>query len=170
MAGTATQPNIISAARFVLGVTGGSAAWGFSELAGIAVEIEPSEYIFCDAKGTVVHTKQYGKTKPPTVTLKKPMDDDKTLWGWHLNAQAGSPNARLDCTLAAYGAGSPGITPDASNPVFSWTLLSAWPSKIDLAGMKAGATETPLMTVTFACDLIEPTGITMNATGSIPTS
>jgi phage tail-like protein len=168
MPGTATQPVVLSAARFVLQVTGGSSSWGFSELTGIAMELEPHEFIYCDAKGGIVHTKQYGKTKPPSVTLKKPMDDDTALWGWHLAAQAGSSAARLDCTLIAYKAGSPGVKPSQDSKVFEWLLQSAWPSKLDLTGMKAGATETPLLTATFACDLITVPGTHGNPTGAIP--
>jgi phage tail-like protein len=159
---------MISAARFVLGVTGGSAQWGFSELAGINMEVEPNEFIYCDNKGGIVHTKQYGKTKPPTVTLKKGMDSDTSLWGWHLAAQAGSQRARLDCTLMAYAAGSPGVSPSASDKVFEWLLWNAWPSKVDLANMKAGATDTPLLTVTFACDHITVPGTTGSPVGAIP--
>jgi phage tail-like protein len=168
MPGTATLPRLITAARFLLQVTGGSESWGFSELSGISMEVEPHEFIFCDNRGGIVHTKQYGKTKPPTVTLKKPMDEDKALWGWHLAAQAGSPNARLDCTLIAYAAGSPGEQPTDQAKVFEWLLQAAWPGKIELTALKAGATDSPQLTVTFHCDLITVPGASGTPTGAIP--
>jgi phage tail-like protein len=146
----------LSAPRFIVTPTGGSTpqSWTFSELSNISLEVEPHEYIFTDNVGSIVHTKQYGKTKPPGVTLKKPMDTDRSLWLWHLAVQAGNHLAKMDVTLQVWNAGSPGIQP-AGQPYFQWNLQYAWPSKIELAGMKAGGTETGVVTVTFACDLIE---------------
>jgi len=144
--------------------------WSFSELAGIVMEVEPHEFIFCNPVGGIVHTKQYGKTKPPTVTLKKPMDTETSLWIWHLNAQAGSPTARLDCTLTAYSAGSPGQNPDESQIQFVWLLHSAWPAKMELASMRAGATDSPQITVVFSCDEISIpiNGIVGSPSASLP--
>lgn len=154
MPATGASPRILSAARFVLQVAGGGQSWGFSELSGIKMEVEPTELIYCKPDGTLEHTKQYGKTKPPEVTLRKPMDDDTTLWAWHIQAQAGDPKALMECTLTAYTAGSPGIAPASADQLFSWTLINAWPMKLDLAGMKSGATETPQLTLTLTCDQI----------------
>jgi hypothetical protein len=49
--------------------------------------------------------------------------------------------------------------------MFQWTLFSAWPQKIDLAGMKAGNTEVGMLTVTFACDVIQVMGTTGRPSG-----
>ena len=49
-----------------------------------------------------------------------------------------------------YGAGSdPG-----GSASLSYMLVNAFPSKVDIAGMKAGATEVVVQTVTLQCDEI----------------
>jgi|SRR5579875_940978 len=160
----------ISAARFILTTSTGNGQWAFQELSNINMEVEPHEFIYCEPDGTINHTKQYGKTNPPKVTLKKPMDDDTTLWGWHLACQAGSEAAKyIDCSLVAFKAGSPGLPPDQSkDKVFEWKLINAWPSKLDLSGMKAGSTETAVITVTFACDQIIIPAVKPDPAGGIP--
>lgn len=158
----------ISSARFMLSTSTGNGKWPFSELSNISMEVEPHEFIFCMADGSVQHTRQYGKTNPPKVTLKKPMDDDTTLWAWHLAAQAGSHAARVDCSLIAYSAGSPGAQPNGKDKVFEWLLENAWPSKVELSGLKAGATDTAMLTVTLQCDKITVPGTPATPGGSIP--
>jgi phage tail-like protein len=155
-AGAAGNPTPLSAPRFVVTPSGGTTpkTWTFSELSNISMEVEPHEYIYTDSLGTITHTKQYGKTAPPKVTLKKPMDTDRTLWLWHLAVQAGNDMAKIDVALQVWNAGSPDVKP-MSPPLFQWNLQKAWPSKLEVAGMKAGGTETGVLTVTFACELIE---------------
>jgi phage tail-like protein len=159
----------ISSARFLLSTATGSGSWAFSELSNISMEVEPHEFIYCNADGSIQHTRQYGKTNPPKVTLKKPMDTDTTLWSWHLAAQAGSQNARIDCSLIAYSAGSPKVAPTQKERVFEWKLFNAWPSKVELSGLKAGATDTALVTVTLQCDMIMlPLAPPPDSAGAIP--
>src|SRR5579859_7950764 len=156
---------IVSAPRFtVQPVCYGKLSWNFSEMTNIAVEVEPHEFIYCDPDGAVQHTKQYGKTKPPNVTLKKPMDTDRLLWSWHDSVQLGNLGAKLDCTLSVYRAGSPDLPPGEA-AMFIWFLQQAWPSKIDVSGMKAGQGEAGTLTVTFACDLIKVKGAKGFSTG-----
>ncbi|HEX4061750.1 MAG TPA: phage tail protein [Streptosporangiaceae bacterium] len=163
-----TMPVPVTAPRFILQTVTNSTTWAFAELTNIAMEVEPHELIYCHPDGAIQHTKQYGKTKPPTVTLKKFMDSDTSLWAWHVAAQAGSPNARLDCTLTVYKAGSPGLAPSSQDQIFQWMLQGAWPSKLDVAGMKAGGTETTMITATFQCELITIPSVSPNPTAGIP--
>jgi phage tail-like protein len=163
---TAAQPKVISAARFILSTATGNGKWSFQEMSSINMEVEPHEFIYCKPDGSIEHTKQFGKTKPPSVTLKKMMDEDTTLWGWHMAVQLGSDAARIDCSLFAYKAGT--AAPTSKDQVFEWKLINAWPSKIDLAGLKANSTDTPLLTVTLACDWITIPGTPGNPAGGIP--
>ena len=157
---------ILSAPRFYVQPVGcGKPGWNFQEMTNIALEVEAHELIYCDTDGAINHTKQYGKTKPPSVTLKKPMDTDRSLWAWHASVQLGNQSARLDCTLSVFPAGSPGL-PTTGAPMFQWTLWKAWPSKLDVSGMKAGNTEAGTLTITFACDLIETMGANGSPSGS----
>jgi phage tail-like protein len=158
MPGTAMPTPILSAPRFyVQPANSPRPGWNFSEMTNIVSEVEPQEFIYCDGNGAVIHTKQYGKTKPPTVTLKKPMDADRTLWAWHMSVQLGNQQAKIPCTLSVFLPGSP-LMPPMSAPMFQWTMTGAWPSKLDVSGMKAGNTEAGVLTVTFACDTIEVLG------------
>lgn len=155
MPATGSASTILSAPRFyVQPVGGGSTKWSFSEMTNITAEVEPSQFLYCDPDGSIVHTKQYGMVKPPTVVLKKPMDLDRTLWMWHYSCQCGNPEARMDCTLNVFPAGSPGHKPDGK-PIWQFTMGLAWPSKMEVSGMKAGSTDTGTLTVTFSCDYIE---------------
>lgn len=123
----------------------------FQELSGINSEISIEPYVSVDSTGAVNHTKQMGLTRPPTVTLKRGVDSNLALWYWHNMALMGLPTARADVTLEMYGGGAPSVK--SAEPLFTYTLLSAWCAKINIAGAKAGegfVTED----VMIACDQI----------------
>ncbi|UOZ05643.1 phage tail protein [Amycolatopsis sp. WQ 127309] len=142
-----TVPDVISASRFVIDVTafGSSGSIMFSELAGISSEVEPAEYMSAGRNGVLL-SKQFGKTKPATVTLKRGVDQDATLWVWHQKAIAADPQARQSCSLILQDA--------AGQTKATYRLLNAWPSKLDVQGLKAGATEIVMATCTLVCDEI----------------
>jgi phage tail-like protein len=123
----------------------------FAELGGISSEISIEQYVSVDSFGSVNHTKQMGLTKPPTVTLKRGIDTNLALWYWHNMALMGIPTARTNVSLEMYGGGLVNLT--KAEPLFTYTLLSAWCAKINIAGARAGegfVTEE----VTIACDQI----------------
>ncbi|MFJ4966485.1 T4-like virus tail tube protein gp19 [Streptomyces sp. ADI96-02] len=145
---TQGTPQAISAARFVVSFDGAAPAY-FSELSGITSEVEPTEYIVSPARGgDVIHTKQFGKTKPPTVTLKRGVDGTAFLFAWHAMARKGDPGARMSGTLELQNA--------AGVAQASYRLLGAWPSKVEVGNLKAGASEIVLETVTFTCEEVIP--------------
>jgi phage tail-like protein len=123
----------------------------FQELNGINSEIQPEQYISAGPNG-LTHSKQMGLVKPPSVTLKRGVDSDLALWYWHNMALQGLPNARTSVTLEMFGGGIP-VIGDQTEPLFTYTLVAAWCSKINISGAKAGegfVTED----VTIVCDLI----------------
>jgi phage tail-like protein len=139
----------LTAARFAIRIEGSAKpAAVFTELGGISSEVEIVEYLATDSvSGAVSHTKQYGKTKPPTITLKRGVDGDASLWAWHQMVLAGDPMAKMSCTLELIGVdGKPKVT---------YWLSGAWPAKLDISGIKAGATEVVVETVTFTCEEIK---------------
>ncbi|MEV7251160.1 phage tail protein [Streptomyces cyaneofuscatus] len=141
-------PQAISAARFVVSFDGAAPTY-FSELSGISSEVEATEYIAANARtGDVVHTKQFGKTKPPTVTLKRGVDGTGFLLAWHAAARAGRPDARKTGTLELQNA--------AGVPQARYRLLGAWPNKVEIGNLKAGASEIVMETVTFTCEEVIP--------------
>lgn len=144
-----TQPQIVTAAGFFF-QTSAIPATPISELKNISSQVEPVQYIYADAKGGApVHTKQYGMTKPPSVTFVTGLDPNTmmNLFLWHDKARHGNPEARQDTTITLQDAGK----------TFSlvYLLELAWPSKLDIAGAKAGGTEQITVTVTLECDVIK---------------
>jgi phage tail-like protein len=123
----------------------------FSELGGISSEVESAEYMEAGEKGPMFG-RFIGRAKPPTVTLKRAMStgtDTNWVWEWHAMARTGDTKAYRDTTLSLFGAGG-----DAGTPAKAYMLIGAFPTKVEIAGMKAGATEVVLQTVTLQCDEI----------------
>jgi phage tail-like protein len=150
---------LISASRFIIQIDGSSGVAGqivFSELAGITSEVEPAEY-FSSAKAGVILTKQFGKVKPATVTLKRGQDNDNSLWGWHYQVTMGNPLARANCSLF--------LQNTAGETQARYQLINAWPSKLEVSGMKAGASEVLIASTTLVCDQILIPPITGGAGG-----
>jgi phage tail-like protein len=146
MAGTAAsasaQPVIVSAPMFELEENGFSMP--FSELKGITMSVVPKEYVYAtNPSGVVVHTKQFGKTHPPEVTLEGGLDPTtfQQLMAWHQEARRGDPQAKQDATLS--------ITSADGNTAWSYTLVNAWVAKLNISSAKAGATQTVTVTVTI---------------------
>jgi phage tail-like protein len=137
---------VITAARFVVNVDGGPGV-SFSELNGINSEVEPAEYISVDPQGNISHTKQFGKTKPPTVTLKRGVDNNAQMWVWHQLVLTGDPTARKTATLTLQDAGG--------QTMQKYVLEGAWLSKLEIGGLKAGDSAVVVETVQIVCDYIE---------------
>ncbi len=149
------NPTVMTASSFVIQVDGIQVAT-FSELSGINTEVEPVEYI-ATGPGGIVHTKQYGKTKPPQITLKRGLDTETYMWAWHQAVLQGDPAARKTCSLQVFAASQ---SPKAGQPIITYLLENAWPSKLEISAMKAGATEVVTETVVLHCDqiLMQPAG------------
>ena len=144
---TASTPSdIITASRFSVTIDGYEIAT-FQELSGIVAEVESTDYWETDPSGVQIN-KLPGKVKPPTVTLKRGMNGSLELWSWHEAVRAGNMGAaRRSCTLT--------MVNDEGKPVAKYWLEKAWPSKMDLAGLKAGASEALMETVTLTCEYIK---------------
>jgi phage tail-like protein len=71
------------------------------------------------------------------------------LWSWHEAARKGTMGgaARRSCSIIMYNA--------EGKPVGKYYLENAWPSKMDFAGLKAGASEALIETVTLTCEYIQ---------------
>lgn len=125
-----TPTDVITANRFSITIDGVEIAT-FAELTGIVTEAEAS-----------------GKLKPPTVTLKRGMTGNRELWSWHEAVRLGNLGAaRRSASLTMFNS--------VGQPVAKFWLEKAWPSKIDLAGVKAGASEALIETVTLTTEYIQ---------------
>jgi phage tail-like protein len=149
MAAGDSNPTVMSASTFVIQVDGIQVAT-FSELSGINSEVEAAEYIATGTEG-IVHTKQFGKTKPPVVTLKRGLDSDSYIWSWHQAVLLGDPAARKTCSLQMFAASA---SPRSGKPLITYLLENAWPSRVEIGGMKAGQSEIVTETVVLNCDQI----------------
>ncbi|KWV30348.1 phage tail protein [Micromonospora rifamycinica] len=151
MAGQGTQDpkqntQIISAAVFRLEVPGMSAI-NFAELVGISSEVENAEYMAAGTTGPIF-SRHFGRTKPPTVTLKRGLDLNGDLWLWHQKVRNLMYDAYRDCALKLYGPGDD-LNGDAR---LTYMMTNAWPSRVEVSGVKAGATDIVYQTVTLMCD------------------
>jgi phage tail-like protein len=144
-----TAKTLVSVARFVVAFDGTGTEISFSELAGITSEVAVADYT-ASGKGGVTLAKQFGLTKPATVTLKRGIDQDNALWEWHQEVLRGLPSAKRGCTLFLQD-----ITGQNKQ---QYHLLNAWPSKLDIGGMKAGGGDAAIATVTLVCEQIDLEG------------
>jgi phage tail-like protein len=140
------QPqDVISATRFSITIDGYEIA-SFSELAGITTEVELAEYVETPTAPAV--SKLPGKVKPPTIVLKRGVNGSLEMWSWHEAVLRGNMSAaRRSCSLTMYNA--------EGKPMARYYLEKAWPSKMELAGLKAGASEALMETVTLTCEHIQ---------------
>ncbi|WP_042423857.1 phage tail protein [Streptacidiphilus anmyonensis] len=143
---TMATPVAITAARFMLSCDLLTKPAFFAELGGISSEVEGTEYITVEPgqQGKVVnYSKQYGKTKPPTVTLKRGVDGNGEIWAWHRNVRNGLDKGRTHATLTIC---------DASGTARGAYLLEGlWPTKMEVSGLKAGDSGVVYENVTFVC-------------------
>jgi phage tail-like protein len=143
----AEQPNdALTAARFSITIDGYEIA-SFSELQGITTEVEPVDFLESTDK-EVVFKKLPGKRKPPTIVLKRGKNTSMELWAWHEAVLQGNiVAARKSCSLIMYNF-------DGA-PVARYHLENAWPSKLEISALKAGASEVLMETVTIVCEHIQ---------------
>lgn len=143
----ANQPNdAITAARFSITIDGYEIA-SFSELQGITTEVEPVELMESSDK-EVILKKLPGKAKPPTVTLKRGKNSSMELWAWHEAVLMGDiVAARKSCSLVMYGTDGKAVA--------RYHLEHAWPSKLEVGALKAGASEVLMETVTLVSERIQ---------------
>jgi len=147
-----SRKEAITSATFKIEWVAGGFEAVFSELAGISSEVEQVEYMEASVKGPMFG-RFLGKAKPPTVTLKRSMStgkDTSAIWKWHAAARNAVPDAYKDTTLKLFAAGG-----DPEKAVKTYLLTNAIPTKLDIAGMKAGASEVVVQTLTLMCDSIE---------------
>ena len=137
--GTSGPGGAIEVARFSLTIDGVEIAQ-FSELGGITSEVGP------DDLAEKVLRKLPGRRTPPTVTLRRALTKDLQLAAWQDTAvERQTRDARKNATLTMY-------TTDGTS-VARYYLENAWPSKIEISALKAGASEVLYETVTLTCDV-----------------
>jgi len=144
MAGT--QQDALTAARFSITIDGSEIAT-FSELQGITTSVEVVDFIESSDK-QIVMKKLPGRANPPTVVLKRGKNNSMELWTWHESVLQGNmAAARRSCSLVMYNVDG--------KPVARYHLEDAWPAKIEIGALKAGASEVLMESVTLTCTHIQ---------------
>ena len=136
----------LTAARFELTVDGHSLAV-FSELVGISSAVDIEDVRLDRKRKQKVLKKLPGKRTPPTVTLKRGMTRNIELAAWHELVILGDPAARKNVTLTMYD-----VTGD---PVVRYHLTNAWPAKLEIGALRAGASSALTETVTLTAEFIQ---------------
>jgi phage tail-like protein len=143
----ANQPNdALTAARFSITIDGYEIA-SFSELGGITTEVEPVKFLESSDKEIIL--KQLpGTYKPATIILKRGKNQSMELWMWHEAVLNGDiVAARKSCSLVMYNFDG--------KPVARYHMMHAWPSKLEIGALKAGASEVLMETVTIVCEHLQ---------------
>ena len=141
-----TTQDAITAARFSITIDGYEIA-SFSELTGITTSVEVVDYIESSDK-EVILKKLPGKRNPPTLVLKRGKNNSMELWTWHEAVLMGDMMAaRKSCSLVMYNVDG--------KPVARYHLEHAWPAKIEVTALKAGASEVLSEQVTIVCEHIQ---------------
>jgi phage tail-like protein len=123
----------LTAARFSLTIDGVEIA-AFSELQGISSQVGSD------------------RSKLGSVVLRRGMNQRMELWAWHEAVLMGDiVSARKSASLIMYAADG--------KPVARYHLENAWPSKLEIGALKAGASEVLMETVTLVCDHIQRVSI-----------
>jgi phage tail-like protein len=141
------DPPVVSSPRFFVRCEGWATGVGFSKLGGFTSEVEFQEYSYNSRLGNV-HTKQFGRTKAPTIVLERAADRNGfgQLYAWHLLARSNNPLAKLPASFD--------ICDKSGTPAIACLLENAWCSKLELDAVQAGAAAVLMMRVTVVCDAI----------------
>jgi phage tail-like protein len=145
--GLSSSPNdALTAARFSIVIDGVEIAQ-FSELSGIVTEVEPVDFLESSDK-EVIFKKLPGKRKPPHITLKRGKNLSTELWSWHEAVLTGDiAVARKSCSLVMYGFNGQAVA--------RYHCENAWPAKLEISALKAGASEVLMETVTIVCESLQ---------------
>jgi phage tail-like protein len=141
------RSHFVSAVRFVVTLEGWAVGLGFSELSGFTSAVEHQEYAYNGKLGNF-HTKQFGRPRPPAITLKRALDavGFGQLFAWHALARLNSPLAKVPAAFAIM---------DASGEVTAACILeNAWCARLELDQATAGSSNVVMMKTTIECDSV----------------
>lgn len=139
---------VVSSPRFFLWCPGWTEGLAFSELSGFSSSVEPQEYSYSGWLG-VVHTKQFGRPKPPQITMKRPTDHEgfARIFAWHMLARTNCPvGGKVPATFT--------IMDKSGIPHVACELKNAWCSRLELDPVRAGDSGVVFMKVTVECDQV----------------
>ena len=117
----------------------------FTEISGLASEVDVIELKENTRDGKLVIHKSPGAMKPPTITLKRAKNSSKALWDWHeamVQGKVSESRKNGSVILKSY---------DGSE-VCRYNFTNAWISKISTGTLKAGANEVLMEEASLVCE------------------
>jgi phage tail-like protein len=124
--------------RFSITIDGHEIA-SFAELQGITTSVTPLEFM---KSGAAYLQNPAGRKN--VLTFKDGTSNTLQMWAWHEAARNGLMAApRKSAKLVVY---------DRGTVVASYFLENAWPSEVDMRGLKAGSSEILMETVVLNYD------------------
>jgi phage tail-like protein len=82
------------------------------------------------------------------ITLQRVLDTDDTLRQWRQGVKDGKKSAKKSMTIIAQDA--------EGNDVHTWSVVGAWPSSYQVAGMESGSDAQSYETITITHDGCSP--------------
>jgi phage tail-like protein len=120
----------------------------FSEVSGLASEVDVIEIKENNALGQPTLKKVPGWTKPATLTLKRAKNASQDLWKWHEAVMQGKlGDARRN--------GSVVMKSFDGTEVARYNFVNGWVSKISASTLKAGSNEVLMEEVSIVTESIE---------------
>jgi phage tail-like protein len=120
----------------------------FSEVSGLASEVDVIELKENNALGQITLKKMPGAAKPATLTLKRAKNASQDLWKWHEAVMQGKlGDARRN--------GSVVMKSFDGTEVARYNFNNAWVSKISASTLKAGSNEVLMEEVSIVTESIE---------------
>ena len=117
----------------------------FNDLKEVTKQVDITEYVSSADKAAALS--RLPATLSPVLTLKRPATRSRSLWGWHAAMLGGDPAGRKNTTLTMFNA--------EGKVVAKFFLPGAFPSKITIGGVPAGASEALIETVTLVATDIQ---------------
>jgi phage tail-like protein len=120
----------------------------FSEVSGLASEVDVIELKENNPLGGLIIKKMPGAVKPATLTLKRAKNASQDLWKWHEAVMQGKlGDARRN--------GSVVMKSFDGTEVARYNFNNAWVSKISASTLKAGSNEVLMEEVSIVTESIE---------------
>ena len=120
----------------------------FQEVSGLTSEIDVIELKENTKDGKYIIHKLPGNRKPPSITLKRAKSSSTDIWQWHQQIFQGNvANARKNGSVVLYSYDH--------TEVGRYNFINAWPSKVSMSALKAGANEVLMEEVTIVCEELE---------------
>jgi phage tail-like protein len=120
----------------------------FSEISGLASEIDVIELKENTPEGKLVIHKAPGAVKPATLTLKRAKNASKALWDWHEAVRQGRiGDARRNGSIV--------LKSFDGTEVARYNFTNAFPNKVGIGTLKAGANEVLMEEVSIVTESVE---------------